>query len=80
MAEHEGIVEGEPWYQSDHSLFVYNGVPALAFTSDQFSALWSQIAHAHQDVPDIVDPPKLVGVAQALRDLLAQLDREAQSG
>ncbi len=36
LAGRTGMVEGDPWYQSDHSLFVFNGVPALAFTSDQF--------------------------------------------
>lgn len=73
LAARSGMVEGDPWYQSDHSLFVFNGVPALAFTSDQFSALWTEIAHTSRDVPEIVDPAKLVEVATALRDLVARL-------
>lgn len=68
-----GMVEGEAWYQSDHSLFVFNGVPALAFTSHQFSALWTEIAHTQRDVPAIVDPAKLVEVAAALRDLVTAI-------
>lgn len=77
LAQRDGLVEGEPWYQSDHSLFVFNGVPALAFTSDHFAELWTEIAHTPRDVPDIVDPARLVEVAEALRALLLRLDRPA---
>ncbi|MCO6450901.1 MAG: M28 family peptidase [Caldilineales bacterium] len=73
LASLPAATEGEPWYQSDHSLFVFNGVPALAFTSDQFAALWTEIAHTPNDAPDIVDPQQLVNVAQALSDLIARL-------
>ena len=73
LAGRAGMVEGDLWYQSDHSLFVFNGVPALAFTSDQFGALWSEIAHTPRDVPAIVDPAQLVEVASALRDLVVRL-------
>ena len=67
--------EREPWYQSDHSLFIMNQRPALAVTSDRFVALWTEIAHTARDRPEIVEPGKLVDIALALRDLLLQLDR-----
>ncbi len=75
LAPRDGFSEGEPWYQSDHSLFVFNGVPALAFTSDHFTELWTEIAHTARDVPEVVDPARLVAVAEALHALLLRLDR-----
>lgn len=70
-----GLLEGEPWYQSDHSLFVINQRPALAFTSERFTVLWTEIAHTPKDIPEIVDPTKLVEVAVALQELLHSLDK-----
>ncbi len=77
LAPRAGMVEGGPWYQSDHSLFVYNGVPALAFTSDHFVELWTEIAHTARDLPEIVDPGRLAAVAEALHALLLRLERQA---
>jgi len=75
LSAQEGMIEGEPWYQSDHALFVQNQRPALAITSDRFDELWTYVAHTPRDRPDIVDSGKLVDIAQALRDLLLDLDR-----
>ena len=68
-----GMVEGEPWYQSDHSLFVQNQVPAMAITSDQFMELSTHVTHTAKDSPEIVDSGKLVDVALVLRGLLLDL-------
>lgn len=70
-----GMTEGEQWYQSDHGLFIQNGVPALALTSDCFVTLLAEIAHTVKDVPSIVDPSKLVETALALHRLLLRLER-----
>jgi len=73
FAAYPDLVEGEQWYQSDHSLFVQNGRPALAFTSAQFGPLWAEISHTSRDRPELVDPAKLVILAHALHDLLLRL-------
>ena len=70
-----GVVEGSPWYQGDHGLFLMNQRPALAITSESFTKLWQEIAHTPKDSPEIVDSAKLVEVALALRDLLIALDQ-----
>ena len=67
------MFEGEPWYQSDHGLFLMHERPAVALTSERFSTLWTEIAHTPHDVPAIVDPDKLVEAARALRQLLHRL-------
>ncbi len=70
---HKGLIEGEPWYQSDHGLFLMNARPALALTSDRFTELWTEIAHTPKDTVEIVDPGKLVEAAAALSELLRRL-------
>ncbi len=75
FAAQEGMVEGQPWYQGDHSIFVQNQVPAMAITSQQFMELSTHVTHTPQDSPELVDPNKLVAVALALRALLLDLDR-----
>lgn len=74
FAAHPGLMEGEPWYQGDHGLFLVNGVPALALTSELVAELMAQITHTPKDTPDTVDPAKLVEVAVALRDLIVRLN------
>lgn len=67
------LIEGEPWYQGDHVLFLLNQRPALAFTSEQAMELLAQVVHTSKDRPEIVDVTKLVTVALTLRDLLLHL-------
>jgi len=75
FSAHEGIIEGEPWYQGDHGLFLMNQRPALAITSELAMELLTEIIHTPADSPEVVDTTKLVGVAVALRDLILHLDR-----
>jgi aminopeptidase YwaD len=50
-----------------------NQRPALAITSELLAELMSEITHTPKDRPEVVDPARLVKVAQALRDLLSRL-------
>ena len=72
----ENTIEGELWYQSDHSIFIQNQVPAVAITSDRLMELSTNITHTEKDIPDIVAPGKLVDIAIALRDVILELDRQ----
>lgn len=69
-----GIIEGEPWYQGDHGLFLQNGRPALAVTSERLTDIIS-IAHTPRDKPALVDCAKLGHLADALHELILELDR-----
>lgn len=68
-----GMMEGEAWYQSDHSLFIQNQVPALAITSENFMHLTTYITHTPKDSPELVDYDKVVDIALVLRDLVLDL-------
>ncbi len=77
FAAYDGLVAGEPWYQGDHGLFLLNGIPALALTSDQLAELMGGITHTPHDTPAVVDVARLAEVACALQDLLLRLDELA---
>lgn len=67
------LVAGEPWFQGDHAIFVMQGVPALAITSERVAELLATVVHTANDVPKLVDARKLVKLAVALRDLITAL-------
>ena len=74
VAPRQGLVEGEPSYQGDHGLYLINRIPTLALTSEALAELMGGITHTPRDTPEIIDPARLVGVAQALADLLLHLN------
>ena len=76
FSNYDALVEGEPWDQGDHGLFLMNQRPALAMTSELLTELMAEITHTPRDRPEMVDPAKLVEVALALRDLLLALDQQ----
>jgi aminopeptidase YwaD len=73
MSAYESLMEGEPWYQSDHSIFIQQGRPAMAITSDRFMELSTHITHTQKDNLNLVDYAKLVDISFALRDMVESL-------
>ena len=71
------LVPGDPWYQGDHAIFVMNGVPALAVTSEHVEELVATVVHTSDDTPELVDVAKLVRLAGALRVLITRLASQA---
>jgi aminopeptidase YwaD len=69
------LLEGDPWYQGDHSLFLMHRRPALALTSERALELLTTIIHTPHDRPELIDSTKLVASAYALRELVVQLDQ-----
>ena len=69
----DGFSEGEPWFQSDHMVFVMNGVPALALTSENFMEILTELVHTPKDSIEKVDTGNLVETANALERLLMDL-------
>jgi aminopeptidase YwaD len=73
--KHTDIVEGVPWPQGDHSIFVQNGRPAIAVTSQWFTKnINSQdVTHTPKDNVEIVDYNKIVDIAEAINELIRKL-------
>lgn len=72
FGRYDGIMEGQPWYQGDHMIFVQNGKPAIAFTAEKVAELMANITHSPKDIPDIVACGKLVELAEALYSFITQ--------
>jgi len=68
MDQFNGISEGQQWPQGDHSIFVQQGCPALAVTSQWFIENMDsqEITHTPKDNLSIVDARKVVEIAKAI--------------
>jgi aminopeptidase YwaD len=72
IERYAGIQEGKPWVQGDHSMFIQNGRPAMAVSSDWFSENidTQTITHTPNDNLGIVDSRKVVEIAEAICDFV----------
>ena len=68
------FIKGEPWYQSDHSMFINQQRPAMAITSEHFMELCTNITHTAEDKPEIVELGKLVDISAALSEIIQIID------
>ena len=73
LGKYPGLMEGPPWFQSDHSIFIQNGRPAMAITTENFTEISTYFSHTPKDNPDIIDCGKLVETAAALHETCLKL-------
>jgi len=66
----DDLLEGPPWYQSDHAIFAMQGRPALAFTTEFLDEMLTELFHADTDTPDQVAPERVTSLASALEHLI----------
>ena len=76
----KGFFEGPQWYQSDHGIFIANGIPAMAITEESFAELLAEITHTEKDTPEIVDPLKLIENAETLAAIIHMLNQNFTVG
>lgn len=74
MSAYPQLKEGPQWYQSDHSIFIQQGLPALAITSEKFMQLSTEITHTPKDDLDLVDHQQMAEIVLALRELIDRLN------
>jgi len=72
---HKNIVEGKPWVQGDHSIFVQYGCPAIAVSSEWFIDHMDNqdITHTPKDNMSIVNYERIPECALAIRDLIVSI-------
>ncbi|UOY06798.1 M28 family peptidase [Muricauda sp. SCSIO 64092] len=75
FATYPDIVLGSPWYQGDHSMFIQNGIPAIALTSEWLleNIRTQRITHTERDTINMVDVTKLSELAIALQAFIYKL-------
>lgn len=71
------IIEGTPWYQGDHSIFLQYGRPAIAVSSSWFleNLETQDITHTPKDNLSIVNYERIVEIAMAIKELLEGLNQ-----
>lgn len=69
------LVEGKPWVQGDHSIFLQFGVPSIAISSQWLldNLQLQQITHTKNDNVTIVDTNKIIKLAEAIFLLIDKL-------
>lgn len=70
--ENDELVEGAPWYQGDHTLFLQNRIPAIVFTSEWFLEHMEtqNLTHTPKDSPNIVRWQSIVAIVETIERLL----------
>ncbi len=69
------IKEGIQWPQGDHSIFLQNGVPAIAVSSEWFTEKneSQDITHTEKDNIEIVDFKKVVEIAEVITKMIKNI-------
>lgn len=69
------LKEGLPWYQGDHSLFLQNGCPAIAVSSEWFIENFEtqELTHTPKDNLSIVDYNRVAECAIGIAELIKKL-------
>jgi aminopeptidase YwaD len=78
MEAREGFGEGEPWYQSDHSIIAQAGRPVIAITTADFTEICELYAHTEGDTIELVDPAIVVEVGAFYADVVGRLEALAE--
>ncbi|HMK47769.1 MAG TPA: M28 family peptidase [Methanocella sp.] len=79
LGSSKSFVEGEQWFQGDHSIFIQRGVPAIALISENSTELVTYVTHTPADTPDLIDFRQLVETAETLARFLTS-NSEIASG
>lgn len=73
MRRHPGTSIGEPWHESDHSIVVMHGRPAVALTSTTFRELCATVTHTERDTLEVVEPERSAATARFVADVIRSL-------
>ena len=72
ISQHPHIKVGSQWFQGDHSIFIQNGIPAIAVSSDWFIENMDDqdITHTPKDNLTVVNIERVVDIAMLLSAFL----------
>lgn len=75
LSDSPELVEGLPWYQGDHSLFLQNGCPAIAVSSQWFveNMECQELTHTPKDNLNIVNYERVAECAIGIAGLIRKL-------
>lgn len=79
FAENPTLVEGLPWYQGDHSMFLQQGCPAIAVSSQWFIEHMEtqELTHTPKDNLSVVNYERVAECALGIASFLQKLEKES---
>ena len=71
------LVEGQPWYQGDHSLFLQQGCPAIAVSSQWFieNMETQQLTHTPADNLSVVNYERVAECTTGIAELVRKIEK-----
>ncbi len=77
IRDNPGLVEGAPWYQGDHSLFIQQGRPAIAVSSQWFveNMETQELTHTPKDNLSVVNYDRVAECATGIAGIVYSLIR-----
>ncbi|MDK9700474.1 MAG: M28 family metallopeptidase [bacterium] len=70
IANARSIVTEEPWYQGDHSIFAFRGVPCIVFSSERIFSQVYTIPHTEHDTIEQLDFDSIQSVTTTIYELI----------
>jgi aminopeptidase YwaD len=70
IARHRRVERGPEWVEGDHSIFAFQGVPALAVTSSNLREAVMRLSHTPRDTAEQVEPILLDEAAEFIAELI----------
>ena len=72
IARQSRVARGPEWVEGDHSIFAFQGVPALAVTSSDLRERIMKVSHTLADTPELVDFSMLEEAGAFVTELVRQ--------
>lgn len=81
FAENPALVEGLPWYQGDHSMFLQQGCPAIAVSSQWFIEHMEtqEITHTPKDNLEVVNYERVAECALGIASFIEKISTTSLS-
>jgi aminopeptidase YwaD len=67
------LLEGEPWYSGDHTMFAFQGTPCIIVTSSDMFTDSIRLTHTEKDVANVVDVGLLEKLSGTVKDIVGAL-------
>ena len=66
------MIEGENWYQGEHAILAQQGIPAVAFTTNELEEIMSFV-HTEKDNLSVIDFDQIIDNTLALKEFIYSL-------
>jgi aminopeptidase YwaD len=73
LVKENNLLEGEPWYSGDHTMFAFQGIPCIIVTSSDMFSDSIRLTHTEKDVANVVDVGLLHKLSGTVKNIISCL-------